>query len=324
MAVCLYSHHIIRSNAAVRRRANLLMSLDSCQNLQIFLGRVSDVETQVYVQTDRPDHSTTYSWTGSIEGPYIDGAHTLPAKVPFRDLGPGATVLAESVIPDGCIWTPDCPAMYEITLELVSGAGEQVRRVQVRTGVQTFGVSKSSFYMNSNRIVPRLVHECWIDHCSLYDVRDERLWIYSELPGKSLLDETSRLGVPLIVRATTEQLDELALWPSVCAVVLAGAENDRLDTGQNRLPLLANWEPDSDSSLPTNSTSWADGWIVPIEHCGAEHLPGPIIFSDNLDSAQQQPLQQLRGLCDAMQTRSAKGRRGAGFLALPSSAISPP
>ena len=299
------------------------MSSDSFKNLQFFLGRVSELEAQVYIQTARPDHLTAYRWKGSIVGPYINGVHTLPATVPFRDLGPGSTILAESVIPDGCIWTLDCPALYELSLELVSDDGDPVRSVQLRTGVQTFGVSASSFYINSSRVVPRLVDDRLIGDHSLLDVRDERMWIYSDEPEQTLLEESSRLGIPLVVRATPDQLDELALWPSVCAVLLAGSLDTDLDKPHNRLPLLARWQPNTEGNLVADATCWANGWIVPIEHCEAEHPPGPIIYSDNVDLAQPQSLHQFRSLCDAMQTRSAGARRGAGFLAISSSAISP-
>ena len=50
---------------------------------------------------------------GELIGPECRFAQTLSARIPFRDRGPGESLLAEAVVPDPCFWTPELPMLYQ-------------------------------------------------------------------------------------------------------------------------------------------------------------------------------------------------------------------
>jgi hypothetical protein len=58
---------------------------------------------------------------GTLRGPFCERARTLPAEILFRDLGPAQSGLAEAIVPDPCMWTPDLPHVYHADIEAWQG-----------------------------------------------------------------------------------------------------------------------------------------------------------------------------------------------------------
>jgi len=289
-------------------------------SIRIIPGQVSDTTAQLYVQADVSDSADGYALSGVIDGPHLHNAHTLPATIRFRDLGPGDSVLVETIVPDPCVWTPDCPALYDLSLDLSNSQGEVVEQFRRKTGIPSFGVYKNSFYLNSKRFVPRLIHEDLLGSHSLRDLGEARLGLFVKSPAEDLLLDSSRLGIPLLVESPLADLDVLSTWPSVCGVLLVEktlAEEDKARFRQNRLPVVGR--------LAVGQTLPMDAWIVAEDatpNSAPFELPtgvveSPIVFAAKMPDTEESDLNELRGQCDLIQTRTAQTTRGAGFLLLP-------
>jgi hypothetical protein len=297
------------------------MSRSPNHSLRFFLGRVSETTAQLYVQAESLESDAEvnqsgladWHWRGEINGPYVVGTHTLPALVPFRDMGPGATVLAQTIVPDPCIWTPDCPALYELSVDLIAGTIGTKLQVRCQVGIQTFGVHRNSFYLNSKRFVPRIVHQQLLQDHSLETIREHRLAIYVTCPDEELFAEASRLGVPLFVsadalRTRPDETQPLSLWPAVCAVIGDEAVSDQ----PRELLLLATINHEAEET----SASLGDGFLIEA-NCVPSRLPdAPIVFTEPAASSDLS-VEGLRRQCDLLQQRTAKITRSAGFLILP-------
>lgn len=295
-------------------------------SIRIIPGRVSDTTAQLYVQAEVSEAAEPCYFSGSIDGPHLHNAHTLPAKIRFRDLGPGDSILAETIIPDPCVWTPDCPALYDLSLDMVAASGQVVNQFQQKTGIPSFGVYNNSFYLNSKRFVPRLIHEALLGGHSLQELHDARLGLCVTAPTDDLLYESSRLGVPLLVQSSGERLDELAVWPAVCGILV----NTPTSLSPTRLTVVGAW-PDANPDPNPGATSQSSGdvgengieaWTVAEED--ASDMPGelmaaPIVFTATLSETEEHGLDQLRARCDQLQQQTVQATRGAGFLLLPAS-----
>ena len=88
-------------------------------SLAIFYGDLTVAQAYVYARLPRPAEDSGLSLVGQVRGPRCLQAETLPVTSPLVDLGPGSTLLARAVIPDPCFWSPDLPAIYDVTLNLL-------------------------------------------------------------------------------------------------------------------------------------------------------------------------------------------------------------
>jgi beta-galactosidase/beta-glucuronidase len=88
--------------------------------IEIFVRDVSDVEGHVvarYVREDDDQCGDSVVVRGTLRGPYCETARTLPAEIKFRDLGPRQAGLAEAIVPDPCVWSPELPHLYQVDVE---------------------------------------------------------------------------------------------------------------------------------------------------------------------------------------------------------------
>ena len=95
--------------------------------IEIFVRDVSDVEGHVYARyklsaaEGERRASAPIVLRGTLRGPYCEGTRTLPAQIAFRDLGPKEMGLAEAIVPDPCVWSPDLPHLYQVDVEAWQG-----------------------------------------------------------------------------------------------------------------------------------------------------------------------------------------------------------
>jgi hypothetical protein len=93
--------------------------------IEIFVRDVSDVEGRVFARYQAPDRGDDggepVALRGTLRGPYCEGTRTLPAEIAFRDLGPKDRGLAEAIVPDPCVWSPELPHLYQIDVEARQG-----------------------------------------------------------------------------------------------------------------------------------------------------------------------------------------------------------
>jgi len=88
--------------------------------IEIFVRDVSDVEGHVFARyvAGREDASCEpVVLRGTLRGPYCETARTLPAEISFRDLSPKQMGLAEALVPDPCVWSPELPHLYQVDVE---------------------------------------------------------------------------------------------------------------------------------------------------------------------------------------------------------------
>jgi beta-galactosidase/beta-glucuronidase len=93
--------------------------------IQISVGDVNDVEGHVFARfkraTGEQASDNPVVLRGTLRGPYCQTARTLPAETTFRDLGPKEIGLAEAIVPDPCVWSPELPHLYEVHVEARQG-----------------------------------------------------------------------------------------------------------------------------------------------------------------------------------------------------------
>ena len=96
-------------------------------SIEIFARDVSDVEGYVYARfvspsdvADQP-RNEPIQLTGTLKGPYCKRARTLPTEFVFRDLGPEQVGLAEAIVSDPCVWSPELPHLYQADVKARQG-----------------------------------------------------------------------------------------------------------------------------------------------------------------------------------------------------------
>jgi hypothetical protein len=94
----------------------------------ITVGDVSDVEAHVFAryspastQASGAPSSEPVLVRGTLRGPFCETARTLPAEIPFRDLGPAQISVAKAIVPDPCVWSPELPHLYQVDVEARQG-----------------------------------------------------------------------------------------------------------------------------------------------------------------------------------------------------------
>jgi hypothetical protein len=91
------------------------------EKFEISLGDVTDMQAFVYARYTGPE---SVALRGELRGPFCEVARTLPANFPLRDLGPERAGVAEAIVTDPCLWSPDMRHVYHIYVTAM--AGEQV------------------------------------------------------------------------------------------------------------------------------------------------------------------------------------------------------
>lgn len=203
---------------------------------ELFHGPVTTTETVLYAQVRRPAEGGEWQLRGELYGPFNERAETLPTKLQFQDAGPGDTVLARVRVPDPCSWTMDLPSLYKIELELFQG-DSPVARWQGVSGFRDFGVAGRSFSLNGERWVLRAARATSQETLNVETFRDQRLACFcggesEDGINESFLRTACEQGVSLAVKLPAQiaaaELNRLARWPAVLAVIFP-APPDVLD-----------------------------------------------------------------------------------------------
>jgi len=86
--------------------------------IEIFVGDVTDMEARVFARYRGTDPIIL---RGALRGPFCEKGRTLPADFTFRDLSPRQTGLAEAIVTDPCMWSPEMPHLYRVEVAAVQG-----------------------------------------------------------------------------------------------------------------------------------------------------------------------------------------------------------
>ncbi len=111
----------------------------------VFHGDVNPHRGHVYVQGPAVPHRD-WQLRGQVHGPRSRLTRTLPATVPLQDLGAGPSALARALVPDPCCWTPGRPYLYDVEVEIWSGA-RQLDAFRQPLGLRRFGLDRGRFLL---------------------------------------------------------------------------------------------------------------------------------------------------------------------------------
>ncbi|MBP61472.1 MAG: hypothetical protein CMJ62_08085, partial [Planctomycetaceae bacterium] len=205
-------------------------------------GEASSTIARVYARIDKPEDQEGLALSGSLEGPFRSDAHTLPARASFLACRPGESLLAEAVLPDPCLWSPDNPALYRAHLEL--RCGQQVLEERtIATGLRGLGVSGTDLYRHGRRCVVRAVEWTPPGDFDWTEARAAGASFLVDTPGQRLCEAASEAGVVLLVRlgGSVDQLlaamSRLSAWPAVSIFLFSQGTDCPEDVNQ-RFPNL--------------------------------------------------------------------------------------
>jgi hypothetical protein len=236
--------------------------------LDVFFGELTVHRASVYARLPRPANDEGVKISGEVRGPRSRRAQTLPVTVPLVDLGQGPTLLARAVVPDPNFWSPDNPAIYDVTVNLLQN-GKTLATSRRSIGFRPLGARKQQFRSEAKNWVLRGVCASsttakspaeWQSSASAYvaDYHTDRFV------------EASELGVPAIADLNPHQdmalqLRQLALHPAATMAIVRVPPGTNLKlTGIAPNLLLAQAVL---PRVPFIPQAWAQAiWTENIEH----------------------------------------------------------
>jgi hypothetical protein len=293
---------------------------DALQELDVFYGDLTANRAYVYARLPRQPEAGEWSLSGVVRGPRCLHAQTLPTVSRLIDLGPGATLLARATVVEPVFWSPDLPAIYDVTVKLHRG-GEIVATSQREVGLRALGVRGNGLWLDGKNYVPRGVSvasataelpRAWHDAPAMYVTDDRNL---------ESLAEASQWGAMALVEVTVPpgevatRLRELARYPAVAIAALA----EELPADFNKkvvCPNLLLAQQLNPEGLPATA-AWSDLLVVDYRDAASlrelrGNVDGPIIVRRRLPSPLD--LSESRAACDALQREAAAAGQFAGYL----------
>ncbi len=262
----------------------------AADKLELFFGDASDAAARVYALLPRDKSSASLQLTGELIGPECRFAQTLSARIPFRDCGPGESLLAEAVVPDPCFWTPGLPMMYRANLGARSegrdfgrlsrarataeqhvplspcgrgarGEGDRDFQLEKWMGIRRLGVRGRSLGLDNARWVARGLRLERIAPEDLPLARETGTAIISPPADDAIYFEASRFGVPLVIDLTDGPVDigevrRAGAWPAVFAFVFDLRAEIGADARAAARNVLFAAKPAADDKSPLAPGRW--------------------------------------------------------------------
>ncbi len=297
--------------------------------LQLFAGEASDAEARVYAMLQRTGLPDDAQLAGDLVGPFCRYSQTLPARIRFVDRGPGATLLAEAVVPDPCFWTPELPFMYSAELRL---SPEDTGRVTTSVptlprrlfGIRRLGVHAGSLYQDAKRFVIRGVRRAAPTIEELQAAREASSALYIEAANDRILQEASEEGVLLVVRIGDAsppgnligELARVGRWPAAAVVVLdAGlvAGNELRLVARNTLLAQRFTEADV-ANAPLRPWAHLVWWELAAGQSPLAHLPQNVPVVVFRPGSEAGAIGERRQNCDQLQADLAPQADFAGYF----------
>jgi len=288
--------------------------------LDIFHGEASPALAYVYARLTLSEPTVGLTLTGEVRGPECSLSHTLPATMPLVPEAPGETLLARTVIPDPCFWSPRLPAMYRVRVELRRDhvVLESTERM---LGIRVLGVRDNRLLLEGKGWVLRAVLKNSVVAEPIKFWRDASAAMVVENPTDQVCAEASRLGVLLMAtlpdpQATTApNLRRLASWPAV-GFVLAHSSAKFPENYRQLMPTtLLVYHATADQ--PGTPPPWADILACPV--ASIPQFKGQIadcrlpIFAVR-SASKGLRVQEARAECDLLQRDLAALDDFAGYV----------
>jgi hypothetical protein len=227
--------------------------------LELFTGQFISQGARVYARLPNLNDGAEYSLSGVIRGPRSVHAQTLPATFQFRDLGPGASLLAEAIVTEPCAWMPGNPFLHDVAIELLKEgtvAGEAKREF----GIRVLAADGRSIYWGGKRWVCRGVVLGEPSNDDIDGLIATNATLCLKHPTDDDCATASKAGLPLAAVLTkthdpVEELRRLARYPAVALAIMdADWLPDDLQN-QSRHPLLGQRVQEGETLKPA---AWAD------------------------------------------------------------------
>jgi hypothetical protein len=292
---------------------------DDLAQLDVFYGDLTVNRGYVYARLPRPADDAGLSLHGEVRGPRCLHAETLPLTSPLVDLGPGPTLLARALLPEPCFWSPDLPAIYDVTVTLQRGS-EIVATARREIGLRSLGVRGRHFFLEGKRWVLRGVYDQSTDAALPRAWHDAAAAYVTSEGNDDGLAEASQWGALAVVElqgnveSIATRLRQLAWQPAAALAVVRGELPSGLALGTIAPNVLL---------------------VQPISHSGEEVQPwAKALWAETSDSAalerwtkiadlplvavrrlsQPLPLDQARAACDQLQRDLAPLGQFAGYV----------
>jgi len=288
-------------------------------NLDVFYGDLTVAQAHLYARLPRPAEHAGLSLVGQVRGPRCLQAETLPVTTPLVDLGAGPTLLARAVIPDPCFWSPDLPAIYDVTAELRRG-DQTIATARREVGLRALGVRGRHFALEGKRWILRGVSESSTIATLPRQWREVHAGYVTAGFADDHLAEASQWGALAVVvlecpaNEAAQRLRELSLYPAVGLVIVRG-ELPADFSIRHAAPNLLLAQPVS--SERNSIRPWAQAlWLEDAEPASAARLASetalPVVAVRRL--AEPLPLADARAACDALQRDLASAGQFAGYV----------
>src|SRR4029453_4761154 len=196
--------------------------------LDVFYGELTVNRALVYARLPRPEEEG-WSLAGQVRGPRCLHAQTLPVSERYVDQGSGLTLVSRALVPDPCFWSPDLPAIYDVTVNLARG-DEIIAPMRRELGLRMLGVRGRNLALAGKRWVLRGVCTSsttarlprdWHDALAALSLNSSPTLRVGHEAEEPLLAEAAQ-GGPLTTveidetgEAAAQRLRELALCPAV-------------------------------------------------------------------------------------------------------------
>ncbi len=190
--------------------------------LELFFGARSEAMCRVYARIAEADAGSDWRITGTLTGPECVYGETLPATFRFADRGPNGPPLAEALVPEPNLWTPEMPHLYRADVQIACGDAV-VERVERIFGIRPLGATPRGLRFAGKGWALRGVR------AEAADDDDLRHWHAADTamvvahPHDGLCQAASRTGVLIVaelIGAAIDELRRLSRWPAVGLVSL--------------------------------------------------------------------------------------------------------
>jgi len=296
------------------------MTPDFNASLQLFFGDANPAETRVYARWTADSLKAglqRLQIAGTLSGPFCEYSRTLPATIPFLELGPGQSPLAQAIVPDPCFWTPELPYLYRAHLELRSGS-EVLTTCQREFGIRPLGARGRKLYYEGKPWVLRAVRGS-----SEIEALGEYRAVSAAMLASDLSDEScaaaSRRGVLVVANlnsgsAQADSIRRLARHAAVGMIVLGTMPAD-FDVRLIARNVVFAYR--CDTSSMQHPPTWTQALFCDVAdtesfHARATHATLPVIAYR--PAAAALGIAQRRRLCDLLQRDLAGPHEIAGYV----------
>jgi hypothetical protein len=303
-------------------------------SLDVFWTELSPNRAVVYARLTDVDYHPGWRLSGTIRGPRSVRHQTLPATIPFKDLGAGPTHLARVVVPEPSYWSPESPNIYDVTIELRrDGAPTLVEKRMlgfkpIRAG-ERYLLREGKTWIPRTMSLPRVDSRDYIgEKLSDFVANCRDAGLVLQVPmvkaAAGLRNVAAEEGLYLLTMISPEmkslgtireQLRECSKYPSVTFVTVpyyCAVPNDAVPEDGHNLILL---QPLS-RGTPYEPQGWANAvaagvWSLDDPEQDPVGINKPVLIGEGYDT----PIDasNARAYCDELQRRLAPLRQFAGY-----------